>query len=157
MRTLATAVLSELRWLEGILTQVYEHGPASYYDPLEHPMIQAALPHMLEFKPHTAERLSHFHNLLRDVRALMDRYRQVPDQAGPRRDEFVLFAKTKAYYAISAIEALATALRTEGGHMPPAIAEKPVYGDTLPALPTTSFESFSVANGAISEQQRDVR
>jgi hypothetical protein len=35
-RTLATALLTELRWLEGMLNQVMEHGPAMSYDALEH-------------------------------------------------------------------------------------------------------------------------
>ena len=142
-RTLATGVLSELRWLEGILHQIYDYGPASYYDALEHPMIEATLPHLMLFQPDTAERLSHFHNLLRDTRALMNRYREAPDPVIAQRQQFVHFTKAKAYYAATAVATLAAAMRKEGGRMPPPIEEKPITTNTLPPLPGRTFDSFS--------------
>lgn len=141
-RTLATGVLSELRWLEGILHQIYDHGPASYYDALEHPMIEATLPHLLLFEPATAERLSHFHNLLRDTRALMNRYREAPETVAAQRQQFVYFTKAKAYYAATAVAALA-AMEKEGGRKPPPVEEKSITTSTLPPLPARTFESFS--------------
>ena len=141
-KTLATAVLAELRWLENILYQICEHGPTSFIDPLEHPMIEAALPHLLLFQPNTAEKLSHFHNLLRDVRGLMNRYRQNAKSVNTRTAEFVHFTRVKAYYAITAIAGLAEALRSEGGCMPPRIKEQQIEGRVLPDLPPRTFQSF---------------
>jgi hypothetical protein len=141
-RTLATAILSELRWLEGILHQIYDYGLTSHYDPLEHPMIETALSELLIFEPETAERISHFHNLLRDTRALMNRYRESPDRLAVHKAEYQRFTKAKAFYAASAISSLASALVREGGRMPPPIEEKPIAGNAIPPMPARTFESF---------------
>lgn len=140
--TLATGMLSELRWLDGLLRQIVQHGPASYYDPLEHPMIEATLPHLALFDAATAERLSHFHGLLRDTRAGMNRYRDAPSAVAGRKEEYSHFIKAKAYFAASAIPSLRDALVSEGGQLPPPITEKPIEGPDLPPLPPRPFDSF---------------
>jgi hypothetical protein len=146
-RALATAMLSELRWLEGLLRQVYDHGPASFYDPFDHPVLAGLLERLDLFAPTTAERLSHFHSLLRDVRAGVNEYRVNADKLGTRKDEYRRFLKAKAFFAASAVQGLKDALLSEGGALPPKITERTIDGVQLPALPAAAFEQFGAAGG----------
>lgn len=142
---LATAMLSELRWLEGLLRQVYQHGPASFYDPFDHPILAGLVERLDLFAPATAERLSHFYSLLRDVRAGMNEYRANAEKLGTQKDEYRRFLKGKAFFAASAVRELKNALVREGGSLPPKIAEQTIDGAALPALPPPSFDQFGQA------------
>lgn len=141
-RTIATALLAELRWLEGMFHQIHEYGPSSFYDPLEHPALLHAIDNLALFGPRTAERLTHFHNLLRDVQAAVNQYRENRPELRGSRQEIIDFIKAKTVFAAGAVGDLAGALRDVGGQMPDHIKERPIEGGRS-ALPPRAFESFS--------------
>src|SRR5205085_6638512 len=63
---LATTLLVELQWLNGILRQAVQGG-APVGDPFVHPVLEGALREPDVFDGATAVRLAHFRSLLLDV------------------------------------------------------------------------------------------
>lgn len=138
-KTIASGLLAELRWLDGILRQIVQHGPASSYDPLGHPFTEAAISQLTLFDQPTAQRIAHFHAMLRDVRAGVNEYRARPEAVAERREEYKRFLKSKAYFAAQAVPALKDALLEAGGSLPPSYTEKTIEGTAIPELPPSSF------------------
>jgi len=115
-RTVATGLLEELKWLDGILAQIYQHGPYSFYDPLAHPMLDVALAQSALFESATMESLTEFHALLRDCRAMMNEYRDRRGALHPSdKVEYVRFIRTKAAFTAAAMPMLIERLVSEGG------------------------------------------
>jgi hypothetical protein len=133
-KTIATALLMELRWLEGMLSQVMEHGPTMSYDALEHPILFHALDNMSLFDPDTAQRLNHFHNLLRNCRDALNDYRQATGAQREERTKRRRFYQDRAWYAANAIAGLVERLKVEGGEMPPSFID-PVLDPAVPLVP----------------------
>ena len=138
-KTLASALLAELRWLDGMLRQVVKNGPNSYYDPLDHPFTSAAISQLTLFSHATALPIAHFYGLLRDVRVGINAYLLRPEQVAGRREEYARFIKVKAYFAASAVPELKDALVEAGGSLPPPYSETAVKGTAIPQLPPSSF------------------
>lgn len=138
-RTLATGLLAELRWLDGILRQIVKHGPGSYYDPLDHPFTEAAIAQLTLFDHDAAERIAHFHSMLRDVRAGLNEYRLRPEVIAERREGYKHFLKGKAYFAALTIPSVKEALTRAGGALPPPFTERTIEGTAIPQLPPSSF------------------
>jgi hypothetical protein len=125
-KTMATALLTELRWLEGMLNQVIEHGPTTAYDALEHPTLFHALDNISLFEPDTAHRLNHFHNLLRNCRDALNDYRQATGAQREERAKRRRFFQDRAWYAANAIAGLVERLQREGGDMPTPFNDPPL-------------------------------
>jgi hypothetical protein len=157
--TLATGLLEELSWLEGMLEQTYVDGPYSYYDPFDHPLLASALANSTLFGPDTVASLARFHALLRDVRAGMEQYRSNPNQLlgtpkGPnnaRKKEFFWFMQSKAAFAIQAIPAAVNALCTEGGILRQRETTEGHSMPNLPSLPSSPFGLRRLTTPAPSE------
>lgn len=138
-KALASALLSELRWIDGILRQIVQYGPASYYDPLQHPMTETAIAHLTLFDSRTIQKIAHFHGLLRDVHAGINEYRERPTLVQERKQEYARFIKGKAYFAATAIHPLVAALTSLGGEMPPPMSEPTIASPDIPKLPPSAF------------------
>jgi hypothetical protein len=85
------------------------------YDALEHPTLIHALDHMSPFEPDTAQRLNHFHNLLRNYRDALNDYRQATGAQREERAKRRRFYQNRAWYAANAIAGLVESLQREGG------------------------------------------
>jgi hypothetical protein len=136
-RTLATAMLAELRWLDMVLRRMVEHGPGGFEDPLEHPIIEAGLNDLTLFRPETAGRVSQFHTLLRSLQHDLRSFRDNPRPWTGRHAEFERLVKSRAALSCRAIPDLNGVLRKEGGLLPPAVQETTAGGET--SLPPTPF------------------
>lgn len=140
-QTLATAMLSELRWLDAVLRKLVEQGPFSSSEPLDHPIIEAGLKDLTLFAPQTAGRLAHFHTLLRSLRYEMVQLRDNPKPWTGRHAEFDRLLRARAALACRAVPELSKALHREGGTPPPPLADKSAAGPEPSALPPTPFGS----------------
>ena len=153
-KTIATALLMELRWLEGMLSQVMEHGPTMSYDALEHPTLFHALDNMSLFEPDTAQRLNHFHNLLRNCRDALNDYRSATGAQREERAKRRSFYQNRAWYAANAIAGLVERLKVEGGEMPPPFND-PALDPTVPLVPPPrSFPKHRSGRQAIQPEEQ---
>lgn len=144
---LATGLLAELEWVEGLLEQVRKYGPYSHYDPLQHPLLEQVVTKADYFSRETVSQLSRFHALLRDVRAAVNAWRDNPDIFGEKdspayfqaRRNFRQIAEAKAHFALVALPDLVSALVAERGSLPVRQAYSPIEGGALPPLPPSPF------------------
>jgi len=151
-KTIATALLGELRWLEGMLNQVMEHGPMMSCDALEHPTLLLALDHITLFEPGTAQRLNHFHNLLRNCRDALNDYRQATGAQREERAKRRRFYQNRAWYAANAIAGLVERLRREGGNMPIPLNDLPLDTAELLVPPQRAFPKHRSDRQAIDPE-----
>ena len=143
--SLATGLLDELRWLDGILAQIHSHGGTATFDPLSHPLLETALAQSSVFSPQTAAKLSGFHALLRDVRALMSTY--ALKQSGmtvEARGELNRWIRIKAYFALKYLPALVDALKEDGGAISDSVPLESFSGAGVPPLPDSAFGARAV-------------
>jgi hypothetical protein len=148
-KTIATALLTELRWLEGMLNQVMEHGATTSCDALEHPTLLHALDQMLLFEPDTAQRLNHFHNLLRNCRDALNDYRQATGAQREERTKRRRFYQNRAWYAANAIAGLVDRLQREGGDMPTPFNDPPLNSAEPLVPPRRAFPKHRADRQAI--------
>lgn len=148
---LATALLAELRFLNGVLRQVAVGG-VPQGDPFAHPVLEAALRELGLFERDAAVALTHFRGFLLDVRNDARAAHQEARTSAPRMF-YVLneSVKVKATYAANAIKDLKAAMLASGGQLPPPIRERPVTVGSLPQLLPSPFELF----GADPGEERD--
>jgi hypothetical protein len=169
-RSLATALLAELRPLTTRLATVCEQGPASYHDPFPYPVILHALSRVELFDPLTVQRLANMAGRLSDVRALMPAYREARQierdavhhlelQTATKinqnevnvarsaledaREDVLnirLVVRAHAYWAYEDVDGLLGALVGEGGSIPPIGGAKEIPGATLPELSPNPFD-----------------
>ncbi len=141
---LATALLVELRWLNGVLRQV-AGGGVPQGDPFDHPVLEATMRELGLFDRSAAANLVHFRSLVLDVRndARAAHEAQEPDSANAGLF-YVLNAsvKAKATFAANAIKDLKETLLASGGEMPPPIRERPGTLESLPQLLPSAFQLF---------------
>jgi uncharacterized membrane protein YccC len=151
-KTIATALLAELRSLEGILNQVMEHGSTMSYDALEHPTLLHALDNMSLLEPDTAQRLSHFHNLLRNCRDALNDYRQATGAQREERAKRRRFYQNRAWYAANAIAGLVERLQREGGEMPTPFNDPPLSSAEPLVPPQRAFPKHRSDRQAIDPE-----
>lgn len=127
---LATALLSELQFIDKTLRGIYVGGIWSY-DPLEYPFLELASKNLHLFKPNTVHALGIFFGRLRDLRKHLLAQNKLPDTK-----EFLL---VKAQMTCTLGCDLVRALREEGGIDPPPLTEVNFNKDNLPQLPDQVF------------------
>lgn len=139
-KSIATGLLDELRWLDGIVEQIQLSGPASLYDPLSHPMLESAFAQNAIFDADCSARISSFHALLRDLRSGVNGYRDKSSAMSPaERAELKRFLQVKAYFVLRELPVLVDALKREGGEILPKSEHATITGTALPALPPSPF------------------
>jgi hypothetical protein len=139
---LATALLVELRWLNGILRQVAVGG-TPHGEPFDHPVLEAALRELGLFDRDAAVALAHFRSLLLDVRNDVRAAYRVREQAPLLFPMINASVKAKATFASNAVKDLKEALLASGGEMPPPIQERPGTLASPPQLLASPFELFA--------------
>jgi hypothetical protein len=142
-KALASGVLVELKWIEDMLEQCYLYGPQSAYDPLAHPLLEAAMSQATLFSPKSVAAMAQFHGLMRDVRAGMAEYREHPErytiEHSAKRTQFFDFMKGKSAFAINALPELVSALIEDGGTALQRTDADLATHITLPSLTRSPF------------------
>jgi hypothetical protein len=140
-RTLATAMLLELRRLDAVLRRVVELDSPTSFPSLEHPIIEAALRDLTLFRTETAARIAQFHGALRGIQHEIGDYRDNPLRWAGRLGELNQLIKTRAAAACRAVPLLLTALEREGGTTPPSLHDTPTRSaaSTPSGLPPSPF------------------
>ena len=139
-RTLATAMLLELRRIDAVLRRVVTLETAGSFPPLEHPIMEAALRDLTLFQTATAARIAQFHSALRSIQHEIGDYRDNPLRWAGRLTELNQLIKGRSATACRAVPDLVKALEQEGGKPPPPLLESPSSSTTNPSgLPPPPF------------------
>jgi hypothetical protein len=139
-RTLATAMLLELRRIDAVLRRVVALETAGSFPPLEHPIMEAALRDLTLFQTATAARIAQFHSALRSIQHEIGDYRDNPLRWAGRLTELNQLIKARSATACRAVPELVKALEDEGGKPPPPLPESPSPSTANPsALPPPPF------------------
>lgn len=134
--TLATGVLEELRWLDGMLRQIHEQGPNMFYDLLEHPMVDSAIRQSTLFRPLTVGQLAAFYSTLRDTRSATNEFRRRHGQLDEESERSVdRYSRGKAALTVVAMRPLVVALVDEGGVLPATAFADGLGDGTMPPSP----------------------
>ena len=124
-RTLATAMLLELRRIDAVLRRVVElENPASFPS-LEHPIMESALRDLTLFPTDTAARIAQFHGALRGIQHEIGDYRDNPLRWAGRLGDLNQLIKSRAAAACRAVPQLLKALERAGGAPPPQLHDTP--------------------------------
>jgi len=138
-RTLATAMLQELRRIDAVLRRVVGLDNPSL-PALDHPIIEASLRDLTLFQTSTAARIAQFHGALRSIQHEIGDYRDNPLRWAGRLAEFNQLMKARAAAACRAVPELMKALEREGGTPPPQLGEPSAVAQTSSeALPPPPF------------------
>ena len=144
-RTLATAMLLELRRVDAVLRRVVALDNPASFPSLDHPIMEAALRDLTLFQTATAARIAQFHSALRGIQHEIGDYRDNPLRWAGRLGELNQLIKTRAAAACRAVPQLMKALETEGGTAPPHLHEPPsrtvANSQDLPPPPFGDTES----------------
>jgi hypothetical protein len=139
-RTLATAMLLELRRIDAVLRRVVALETAGSFPPLEHPIMEAALRDLTLFQTATAARIAQFHSALRSIQHEIGDYRDNPLRWAGRLTELNQLIKGRSATACRAVPELVKALEDEGGKPPPPLPESPSPSTANPSgLPPPPF------------------
>lgn len=139
-RTLATAMLLELRRIDAVLRRVVTLETAGSFPPLEHPIMEAALRDLTLFQTVTAARIAQFHSALRSIQHEIGDYRDNPLRWAGRLTELNQLIKGRSATACRAVPDLVKALEQEGGKPPPPLQESPSPSTANPSgLPPPPF------------------
>jgi len=139
-RTLATAMLLELRRIDAVLRRVVTLETAGSFPPLEHPIMEAALRDLTLFQTATAARIAQFHSALRSIQHEIGDYRDNPLRWAGRLTELNQLIKGRSATACRAVPDLVKALEHEGGKPPPPLLESPSPSTANPSgLPPPPF------------------
>jgi hypothetical protein len=122
-RTLATAMLLELRRIDAVLRRVVALDNPASFPSLDHPIIEAALRDLTLFQTPTAARIAQFHGALRGIQHEIGDYRDNPLRWAGRLSELNQLIKNRAAAACRAVPDLMKALEKEGGAPPPQLHE----------------------------------
>ena len=133
---LATAMLAELRWLDALLRSIVNQGASQPDYPVDHPIIEAALRGLTLFRPESAVRIAHFHDLLRSLRYEMTQLRDNPRRWTGRMAEYDRLLKARAAMACRAVPDLMKALVREGGEPPPPLSDRSLHAEPGDIPPT---------------------
>jgi len=139
-RTLATAMLLELRRIDAILRRVVALDNPASFPSLDHPIMEAALRDLTLFETTTAARIAQFHGALRGIQYEIGDYRDNPLRWAGRLGELNQLIKGRAAAACRAVPDLLKALEQEGGTPPPPLPEPPPStSPDKPGLPPPPF------------------
>lgn len=122
-RSLATAMLLELRRIDAVLRRVVALDTPASFPSLEHPIIEAALRDLTLFDAETAARIAQFHGALRGIQHEIADYRDNPLRWAGRLGELNQIIKGRAAAACRAVPALIKVLERSGGAPPPQLSE----------------------------------
>ena len=122
-RTLATAMLLELRRIDAVLRRVVGLDNPASFPSLDPPIMEAALRDLTLFQTPTAARIAQFHGALRGIQHEIGDYRDNPLRWAGRLSELNQLIKNRAAAACRAVPDLIKALEKEGGTPPPHIHE----------------------------------
>jgi hypothetical protein len=138
-RSLATAMLLELRRIDSVLRRVVALDTPSSFPSLEHPIMEGALRDLTLFDAETAARVAQFHGALRGIQHEIGDYRDNPLRWAGRLGELNQIIKSRAAAACRAVPALIKVLERSGGAPPPQMNE-PAGSTSSPAdLPPPPF------------------
>jgi hypothetical protein len=139
-RTLATAMLLELRRLDAVLRRVVSLDNPASFPSLDHPIIEAALRDLTLFRTDTSARVAQFHGALRGIQQEIADYRDNPLRWAGRLAELNHLIKGRAAAACRAVPALGKALEREGATPPPHLGDPPSSTPAdSPDLPPSPF------------------
>jgi hypothetical protein len=139
-RTLATAMLLELRRIDAVLRRVVALDNPASFPSLDHPIMQAALGDLTVFRTDTAARIAQFHGALRGIQHEIGEYRDNPLRWAGRLAELNQLIKSRAAAACRAVPELIKALEREGATPPPPLAESPTTSPPdVTQLPPSPF------------------
>ena len=139
-RTLATAMLLELRRLDAVLRRVVSLDNPASFPSLDHPIMEAALRDLTLFDTETAARVAQFHGALRGIQSEIGDYRDNPLRWAGRLGELNQLIKGRAAAVCRAVPDLLKALEREGGTPPPHLTETPSTPAAVPSdLPPPPF------------------
>jgi hypothetical protein len=139
-RTLATAMLLELRRIDAVLRRVVGLDNPASLPSLDHPIMEAALRDLTLFEITTAARIAQFHGALLGIQHEIGDYRDNPLRWAGRLGEFNQLIKIRAAAACRAVPELMKALERDGGAPPPHLGEpSPVASASTEALPPPPF------------------
>jgi hypothetical protein len=138
--TQASAMLLELRRLDGVLRRMVALDNPASFPSLDHPIIEAALRDLTLFAPDTAARIAQFHGALRGIQHEIGDYRDNPLRWAGRLSELNQLIKSRAAAACRAVPELIKVLEKEGGTPPPHLGEPAAAaaqrdGERLPPPP----------------------
>jgi hypothetical protein len=167
---LATALLGELKMILVRVESVTKQGPASYHNPIPHPVVTEAMRHTELFSPETVHRLAAVAFRLGDVERLMSVYRErkeitkskladsvqtelssgnislvrqakhEAEEAAAQLKDLHDMIRAHAKWADERIVPLVEVLRDEGGIDPPPDTARPVVGGTELELLPNPFD-----------------
>lgn len=137
-RTLATAMLLELRRIDAVLRRVVGLDNPASFPSLDHPIMEAALRDLTLFQNEAAARIAQFHGALRGIQHEIADYRDNPLRWAGRIAELNQLIKGRAGAACRAVPDLVKALEKEGGAAPPHLGESSSTGAPS-ALPPPPF------------------
>lgn len=138
-RSLASAMLLELRRLDAVLRRVVALDNPAAFPSLEHPIIEGALRDLTLFDTETAARLAQFHGALRGIQHEIGDYRDNPLRWAGRLGELNQLIKSRAAATCRAVPELAKALERSGATPPPALHEPAASGGDPARLPPPPF------------------
>ncbi|MDX2167826.1 MAG: hypothetical protein SF182_12205 [Deltaproteobacteria bacterium] len=138
-RSLASAMLLELRRLDAVLRRVVALDNPAAFPSLEHPIIEGALRDLTLFDTETAARVAQFHGALRGIQHEIGDYRDNPLRWAGRLGELNQLIKSRAAAACRAVPELARALERSGATPPPALHEPAASGGDPARLPPPPF------------------
>ena len=139
-RTLATAMLLELRRIDAVLRRVVGLDNPASFPSLEHPIMEAALRELTLFNTETAARITQFHSALLGIQHEIGDYRDNPLRWAGRLGELNQLIKARAAAACRAVPELLKGLEREGGAPPPHLSEPPSSAAATPSgLPPPPF------------------
>lgn len=127
---LASALLSEMQFIDKTIRGIYQGGVWSY-DPLECPYLELASKNLHLFNAKTVHALGLFHGRLRDLR----NHHTAQNISSAPPEHLIV----KAQMACTLGCDLVIALRAEGGINPPPLTEVNFNKQNLPPLPPTVF------------------
>ena len=132
--SLATAVLSELRWLFSVLNG-FARGEGLHAE-VTTPVLNAALQQATLFTPDTTDRLAHVVTAVRRLKEELD--------AGPRSGGDLRRISAAAVCIV--ISDLVPHLVSEGGQLPRTLEQEPIAAADIPeVLPPDPFRSATAA------------
>ena len=139
-RTLATAMLIELRRMDSVLRRVVGLDNPASFPSLDHAIMESALHDLTLFRTETAARIAQFHGALRGIQHEIGDYRDDPLRWAGRLGELNQLIKARAAAACRAVPDLMKALEREGGAPPPHLGEPSAAATASPDLPPPPFK-----------------
>lgn len=138
-RSLATAMLLELRRIDAVLRRVVTLDSPASFPSLDHPIMEGALRDLTLFDTEAAARIAQFHGALRGIQHEIGDYRDNPLRWAGRLSELNQLIKSRATATCRAVPELVKALERCGGNPPPALGESASSGSDPSRLPPPPF------------------